>query len=105
MNVKDHVSAGVPVLSASKGIETNSLGFMQDILQDCLGKDRDYAFLSGPPFARDIYEGVATAVVIASEDLLLADNLADMISSDNFRAFTTKDVIGVERKKLFYFPV
>ena len=96
MNVKDHVSAGVPVLSASKGIETNSLGFMQDILQDCLGKDRDYAFLSGPSFARDICEGVVTAVVIASEDLLLADDLANMMSSDNFRAFTTKDVIGVE---------
>jgi len=96
MNVKDHVPAGVPVLSASKGIETNSLGFMQDILQDCLGKNRGYAFLSGPSFAREICEGVATAVVIASEDLLLADDLADMMSSDNFRAFTTKDVIGVE---------
>ena len=63
MNMKDHVPAGVPVLSASKGIETNSLGFMQDILQDCLGKNRGYAFLSGPSFAREICEVVVTAVV------------------------------------------
>ena len=76
--VKDSVPAGVPVLSVSKGIETTSLGFMMDILKECLGEDRSYAFLSGPSFAREICEGVATAVVIASEDLLLADDLADI---------------------------
>lgn len=94
--VKDYIPVGVPVLSASKGIETTNLGFMVDILKDCLGKDRSYAFLSGPSFAREICEGVATAVVIASEDIMLADDLADMLSSDNFRVFTTKDVAGVE---------
>jgi glycerol-3-phosphate dehydrogenase len=67
-----------------------------DILKECLGEDRSYAFLSGPSFAREICEGVATAVVIASEDLLLADDLADILSGDNFRVFTTKDVVGVE---------
>lgn len=95
-NVKEFVPPGVPVLSASKGIETTSLGFMADILKECLGEDRSYAFLSGPSFAREICEGVATAVVIASDDLLLADDLAVMLSSENFRVFTTKDVIGVE---------
>lgn len=95
-NVKDHIPPGVPVLSASKGIESTSLGFMMDILKECLGEDRSYAFLSGPSFAREICEGVATAVVIASEDLLLADDLADILQSDNFRVFTTKDVVGVE---------
>jgi glycerol-3-phosphate dehydrogenase (NAD+) len=94
--VKDYIPAGVPVLSASKGIETTSLGFMADILKDCLGEDRSYAFLSGPSFAREICEGVATAVVIASEDLMLADDLADLMSSENFRVFTSKDVMGVE---------
>ena len=94
--VKEYVPPNVPVLSASKGIETTSLGFMADILKDCLGTDRSYAFLSGPSFAREICEGVATAVVIASEDLLLADDLADLMSSENFRVFTTKDVVGVE---------
>ena len=94
--VAEYIPPGVPVLSASKGIETTSLGFMADILKDCLGADRSYAFLSGPSFAREIVEGVATAVVIASEDLLLADDLAVCMSSDTFRCFTTKDVMGVE---------
>jgi len=96
MNVKDHIPAGAPILSVSKGIETESMGFMADILRECLGPDRAYAFLSGPSFAREICEGVVTAVVIASEDPLLADDLADLLSCDNFRVFTTRDVIGVE---------
>ena len=83
-------------MSASKGIETTSLGFMADILEECLGKDRSYAFLSGPSFAREIAEERATAVVIASEDKQLADDLADIMSSANFRVFTSSDVMGIE---------
>lgn len=94
--IKDYVPVGVPVMSASKGIETSNLGFMIDILKECLGEDRSYAFLSGPSFAREICENVATAVVIAAEDLLLADDLAELLSSENFRVFTTQDVVGVE---------
>lgn len=95
-SVKDYIPAGTPILSASKGIETSSLGFMADILKECLGEERGYAFLSGPSFAREICENVATAVVIASEDMLLAADLADLFSSDNFRVFTSRDVMGVE---------
>jgi glycerol-3-phosphate dehydrogenase (NAD+) len=94
--VKNYIPSGTPILSASKGIETSSLGFMNDILRETLGEDRPYAFLSGPSFAREICEGVATAVVIASEDLMLASDLAMLLSDDSFRVFTTKDVVGVE---------
>jgi glycerol-3-phosphate dehydrogenase (NAD+) len=95
-SVAQYVPARTPVLSASKGIETASLGFMADILKECLGNEREYAFLSGPSFAREICEGVATAVVIASEDLDLARDLASLLSDENFRCFTSKDVVGVE---------
>jgi glycerol-3-phosphate dehydrogenase (NAD+) len=95
-SVKMHIPPNTPVLSGSKGIETASLGFMADILRESLGDERPYAFLSGPSFAREICEGVATAVVVASEDLLLARDLAELLSDDNFRVFTSKDVVGVE---------
>ena len=94
--VKDYIPPTTPVLSGSKGIETSSLGFMYDILKESLGNERPYAFLSGPSFAQEICNGVATAVVIASEDLLLARDLASLLSDDSFRCFTTKDVMGVE---------
>jgi glycerol-3-phosphate dehydrogenase (NAD+) len=95
-SVKEFIAPNTPVLSGSKGIETSSLGFMADILKESLGRDRPYAFLSGPSFAREICEGVATAVVVASEDLMLARDLADLLSDDNFRCFTSRDVMGVE---------
>lgn len=95
-SIKQFVPTNVPVLSASKGIETSSLGFMADILKDTLGSDRAYAFLSGPSFAREICEGLVTTVVVASEDLELAHDLADLMSSENFRVFSSKDVVGVE---------
>ena len=95
-SIAHHVPHGTPVLSASKGIETSNLGFMADILEECLGDDRPYAFLSGPSFAREICEGVATAVVVASKDLLLSRDLASLLSDDSFRVFTSMDVTGVE---------
>ena len=94
--VKDHIPTQTPILSVSKGIETSSLGFMADVLKQTLGEDRPLAFLSGPSFAREIIEGVATAVVIASDDLDLARDLANLLADGNFKCFTSKDVIGVE---------
>lgn len=94
--VKEHIPPNTPVLSGSKGIETTSLGFMLDILQDCLGEDRPYAFLSGPSFAREMVQGVATAVVVASEDMFLARDLAELLSDQSFRVFTSRDVVGIE---------
>lgn len=94
--VSEYIPTNTPILSASKGIETSSLGFMADILKECLGEERSYAFLSGPSFAREICEGVATAVVIASEDIMLADDLADLMAGEDFAVFTSRDVIGVE---------
>jgi glycerol-3-phosphate dehydrogenase (NAD+) len=95
-SIKEFIPPNTPVLSASKGIETASLGFMADILKECLGEERPYAFLSGPSFAREICEGVATAVVVASEELMLARDLATLLSDENFKVYTSKDVMGVE---------
>jgi glycerol-3-phosphate dehydrogenase (NAD+) len=94
--VAQYIPPSTPIISGSKGIETSSLGFMADILSECLGNERSYAFLSGPSFAREICEGVATAVVVASEDILLARDLAELLSNDSFRVFISSDVIGVE---------
>lgn len=95
-SVKEFIPPNTPVLSGSKGIETTSLGFMVDILKECLGSDRPYAFLSGPSFAREMCEGVATAVVVASRDMLLAKDLAELLSDGSFRVFTSRDVVGLE---------
>ena len=69
---------------------------MQDILIETLGTERDYGFLSGPSFAREIAQGLATAVVVASESEALANDISDIMASEQFRVFTSRDVVGVE---------
>jgi len=96
-SVEEFIPAQTPILSVSKGIETSSMGFMADVIKDVLGEHRPLAFLSGPSFAREIVEGVgATVVVIASEDVDLARDLAALISDGRFKCFTSTDVVGVE---------
>lgn len=95
-NIKDYIPASTPVISTSKGIETGTLAMMQDILIETLGTERDYGFLSGPSFAREIAQGLATAVVVASESEALANDISDTMASEQFRVFTSRDVVGVE---------
>ena len=86
----------VPVVSLSKGIEMSSLQFMSEILPECLGEEQPLAYVSGPSFAQEIVEGIATAVTVASTDKDLASDLMALFTSSSFRALYTPDVVGVE---------
>ena len=61
-----------------------------------LGEDHPVAFLSGPSFAAEIVNGMATAVTVASTDRYLANDLMALFTSSSFRALYSPDVIGVE---------
>jgi glycerol-3-phosphate dehydrogenase (NAD(P)+) len=54
------------------------------------------AVLSGPTFAREVGAGLPTAMTIASTDPHYAQRLAERISTETFRAYTSNDVVGVE---------
>ena len=41
---------------------------MSEVMVDVLGPDRPLAYLSGPSFAMEIAQGLATAVTVASAD-------------------------------------
>jgi len=88
--------ADVPVVSLAKGIETSSLMMMSELLPEVLGHDRPFAYVSGPSFAAEIVQGMATAVTVASTDRDLALDLMALFTCNNFRALYTSDVVGVE---------
>jgi glycerol-3-phosphate dehydrogenase (NAD(P)+) len=54
------------------------------------------AVLSGPSFAREAAAGQPTAVVVASSDLALANQIQEEFAAPNFRLYTNDDVLGVE---------
>lgn len=88
----------VPIVSATKGIENDSLMLVSDILEDVLpARLHPYlCYLSGPSFAREVAAHKPTAVTVASYNHKLAVHVQQIFSTDYFRAYSTHDVTGVE---------
>ncbi|MDO3378207.1 NAD(P)H-dependent glycerol-3-phosphate dehydrogenase [Geoalkalibacter halelectricus] len=93
-----HIAAGTLVVSASKGIETETLQTMSEVLEETLPTSLHsrLAYLSGPSFAKEVAAGMPTAVVVASRELEIARLVQDVVSTETFRAYTHTDVLGVE---------
>ncbi|HET8571794.1 MAG TPA: NAD(P)H-dependent glycerol-3-phosphate dehydrogenase [Candidatus Limnocylindria bacterium] len=87
--------AETPILSVVKGIEQETHLRMSQLIGQVL-PGRPVAVLSGPNLAREIAAGKPAGSVVASLDLELAARLAALLSSDRFRVYTNRDVIGVE---------
>ena len=87
------------VVSATKGIEGDTLARMSQVcFEEAIQADRDlrFAVLSGPSFAVELAQGVATAAVIASEDADLAEWVQHLLSGASMRLYSSTDVTGVE---------
>lgn len=81
---------------ATKGFELTSGLLPHQIAHELLGSGRSVAVLSGPTFAREVGAGLPTAMTIASTDAAFATALAVGLSSTNFRAYISPDIVGVE---------
>lgn len=95
---KPHFRPSTPILSLSKGIEMGSLQLVSGIFEDCLPTsfhDR-LAYLGGPSFAKEVGQGMPTAVVVASANESVAQGFQELLSTERFRVYTSDDVIGVE---------
>jgi len=86
------------LVCASKGIENNSLKLMSQVFEDLIPTafHSHLAFLSGPSFAKEVIQGMPTAVVAAARDLRVAERVQQVFSTDNFRVYAHDDIIGVE---------
>lgn len=89
------VAPGTPVVSATKGIELDTLALMSDVIGDLLPETR-FVALSGPSFAQEVFEGQPTAVVAAAADEATAFLVQETFATPRFRVYTNRDVIGVE---------
>jgi glycerol-3-phosphate dehydrogenase (NAD(P)+) len=94
-SVKSLYSSDLPIISASKGLETNSLLRISEVIHQVTGSNR-IAVLSGPSFAREAAGGCPTAVVAATQDRSLGELVQSSFSGPSFRVYTSNDPIGVE---------
>ena len=81
---------------ATKGFELHSGKLPHQVAAEVLGSERPMAVLSGPTFAKEVAEGLPSALTIAANDDDFAAELAQALSSEKFRAYTSDDMIGVE---------
>ncbi len=82
------------VVSATKGLENDTLLLMSDIIVQVLGIQP--AVISGPTFAREVARFEPTALVVASAEQALAERVQAAFSTPTFRLYTSTDTIGVE---------
>lgn len=86
------------IVSATKGIEQDTLASMSEVLRDVLParlRER-LAVLSGPSFALEVAQGQPTAVVVAAAEPRVTAAVQQALASEAFRIYSSEDMIGVE---------
>jgi glycerol-3-phosphate dehydrogenase (NAD(P)+) len=95
---RPHFANHALAIGATKGIETDSLLFMDEVLEAELGDALGgrLAVLSGPSFARELAEHQPTAVVIAARDPRVCADAIEVLRTSYLRTYSSDDVVGVE---------
>jgi glycerol-3-phosphate dehydrogenase (NAD(P)+) len=83
------------LVSATKGLECDTLLFMSQVAAQA-APGRRFVALSGPSFAREVYDGQPTAVVSASTDGAAVREVQELFASGSFRVYSNRDVLGTE---------
>jgi glycerol-3-phosphate dehydrogenase (NAD(P)+) len=89
----------VPLLSATKGVETDTLERMSQVAEAEARRARcavRFGALAGPSFAAELARKTPTAVVVASHDEALAKEARAILATRLLRVYSSPDVIGVE---------
>ena len=92
---------GAGVAWATKGFEPGSGRFLHEVAADVLGKgglgpDVPLAVVTGPSFAKEVAQGLPTAVTVQGEDTGFVQQVAEVLHGPEFRAYTGDDMRGAE---------
>jgi glycerol-3-phosphate dehydrogenase (NAD(P)+) len=83
-------------VSAAKGLETDSLQRMSQVIASEVRPGACVVVLSGPSFALEVARGLPTAVLAASTDGEAAAYVQNCFRGPAFRLYASDDVAGVE---------
>lgn len=91
-----HRRPGTGVAWATKGFEPGSGRFLHEVAAELLGDDVPLAVVTGPSFAKEVTQGLPTAVTVHSDDPDFAQTVAEALHGPAFRAYTGNDMLGAE---------
>lgn len=95
-NLKKIAEKDAVYISATKGIESDTLLRMSEVATGVLGKGIKIVAVSGPSIAVEVVKGLPTTLVAASRDMDLARDVQEILMCGVLRVYTSDDVIGVE---------
>jgi glycerol-3-phosphate dehydrogenase (NAD(P)+) len=90
------IAADAILVSATKGIETDSLQRMSEVIRAETGDRHRVVVLSGPSFAAEVARHLPTALVAASRDVDAVRAVQHAFRGPSFRLYASDDVVGVE---------
>jgi glycerol-3-phosphate dehydrogenase (NAD(P)+) len=85
-----------PIIWATKGIEPGSRKMLHQVIAEELGPDIPSALLTGPSFAKEVAQGLPTAVVVASLNEVFANEVIELFVNPYFRPYYCADIVGAE---------
>ena len=94
--VRPHLASGAVIVSATKGLEAETMLRMSEVIAQEAGPGHPVAVLSGPSFALEVAQQRPTAVLIASHDAVAMDRVQAEFRGSYFRLYGSDDVVGVE---------
>ncbi len=97
VEVKPYLLASAKLAWATKGLDPQTGDLLQDVARKVLGEDVSLAVLSGPTFAREMAQGLPTAISLSSTDDGFVQSLSDLLHCEKtFRVYSNSDFIGVQ---------
>lgn len=93
--ISGYVKKGSIIVNVSKGLEEGTLERLSEIYSGEIPQ-AEIAVMSGPSHAEEVSRGIPTTNVAVSENAGTAKYIQDVFMTDNFRVYTSSDMIGVE---------
>ncbi len=95
--IEPYLQSDPRIIWATKGLEPETGRLLQDVVRDILPQSVPLAVLSGPTFAKELAQGLPTAISVASTDTRLALDIAELLHNDtNLRVYINDDFIGLQ---------
>ncbi len=95
-DARSYLNSKSIIVCGTKGLEEETFQTMGEVLTEIFGAGERLAFISGPTFALEVAHGLPAAITVAAYSEFIAGEIQAVLSTSSLRAYTSKDVIGVQ---------
>lgn len=93
--LKPYIKDEQILVDVAKGLEKGTGLRLSEVCKEEL-PNNPYVILSGPSHAEEVSRDIPTTLVVASQDIEVAQRVQDIFMNPKLRVYTNPDVIGVE---------